>query len=244
MAETYRLQWDRDVHGEGNRSERIRYRRGRGAWCDVSSVDDLPEDIRRAVDQARGVADSLEDEPPNLRDADGVRRRFKVRRRARRPTRAREIDRTLYLDHPWFDGLLLVMIAIAAPSMAYQSWKGLDEGGGVTLAAGMMLALSALLAYYGLCVLVNATEYRVDDEWLTVKHGPLPWPGARKIPVDHIAQLSTLAHRSRHSLTYSLWASVLGRPPVRLAEGINTFAEARSVERAIERHLGIEDRDV
>ena len=50
-------------------------------------------------------------------------------------------------------------------------------------------------------------------------------------------------HRTRHATTYTLSATLAGAPSVQLAEGLNTAAEARSIERAIERHLGIEDWD-
>src|SRR5690606_18081521 len=112
-----------------------------------------------------------------------------------------EIDRTLYLDQPWFNGLTLFCIAVAAPYLGYTGWKDVGKEGILATAAWALLALAALLAYYGLCVLVNTTAFRVDDDWLTVKHGPLPWFGARKIPVDRITQLSTRMHHSRHACT-------------------------------------------
>ncbi len=161
----------------------------------------------------------------------------------RPPTQAREIDRTLVLDHPWFNGWTLLTTVIAAPYIAYTAWQGLHAGGWISLFGGVMLALATLMAYYGACVLVNSTEFRVDEKLLTVRHGPLPWFGKRSIPVDRIMQLSTKIHRTRHALTYRLTATLVDSAPIELAEGINTAAEARSIERAIERHLGIEDWD-
>lgn len=246
MAKTYRLQWDRTFR-EGSASQRIRYQRRGEPWCEVGSVDELPEDLRQALEHARGRHDSLTEDLSRTADDFVSAETFAVGRRRRRLRRrkihAREIDRTLFLDHPWFNGFTLFCIAVAAPYMGYLAWGGIQEGGLTAWASGTMLALAAVLAYFGLCVLLNSTEFRIDDDRLTVRHGPLPWPGSRKIPVDRIVQISTRMHRSRHSLTFSLTASLAGGMPVRLAEGINTFAEAKSIERAIERHLRIEDWD-
>lgn len=236
MSETCRLQWDRQWQ-DGTVSRRVRYQRGGGPWREVGSIDELPPDVRRAYEQVRGLA---ADKPSDDRVSvvEEVRRR---RMRRRRPTRSREVDRTLALDHPWFDGFFLLILPVAVMGIAWYAWPGLSDGGWSAVGSWLMLGVAATLAYFGLCVLVNVTEYRIEDGWLSVRHGPLPWPGNVRIPTDRILQISTRVHHSRHHLSYSLWATVAGRSSVRLAEGIRSPDEARSVERAIERHLGIED---
>jgi len=231
MSKTYRLQWDREFKGESV-STRVRYRRTGGEWCEVDSTDDLPPDVRRAYEHVRKMTEF---------DADSVGDTPRLRFRRRRPTRSREVDRTLYLDHPWLDVFILLMVPIAAIYSAYLAWPGLLAGGWTALGSWLLLVFAAAMSYYGLCVLLNVTEYRIEEGWLKVRHGPLPWPGNVQIPTDQILQISTRVQHSRYSLSYSLWATVAGRHPVRLAEGIQTAAEAGSIERAIERHLGIED---
>lgn len=232
MSETYRLSWDRELHGEHARTERIRYRRKRGEWVEVDSIDELPGDVRAAYERSR----------EHDQRSGATRHRVRPVVPHRQP-RTREVDRTLYIDHPWFNGCTVVMFLIAVPVMAYQSWSELGAGGVNGTAAVIMLGVSILLGYYGLCLIVNSTEFRVDSEYLTVKHGPLPWFGHRKIPACEIVQLSTHYHYSKHSSHYRVRAHLRNGRSVQILEYAETEAEARSIERAIERHLGIEDWD-
>ncbi|MEZ6053037.1 MAG: hypothetical protein R3C02_16880 [Planctomycetaceae bacterium] len=235
MSDTYRLQWDRELHGPRAGETRLRYRRRGGDWIEVGSIEDLPDAVRAAYERARGL------EATTTRRRTSAEYARRVKRRS--PVQAREIDRTLYIDHPWFNGCSVVMFLIAVPYLAYLSWQDVGQGGWQGLLGGSMLALTAGLTYYGLCLLVNSTEFQVDNEFLKVSHGPLPWYGNRRIPVKDIIQLSTRMHRSRHDLHYSIYATLRNGGVVRVLEYADTEAEARSIERAIERHLGIEDWD-
>ncbi len=233
MSETFRLQWDRELHGERAGTRRIRFRRQGGEWAEVDSIDELPEDVRAAYEKSRGTTE------PDVQQGSGVHRVRPIRHRKLPQTR--EIDRTLYIDHPWYNGCMVVMFLIAVPYMAYISWDGIGQGGWISVGGVLMFALTSFLAYYGLCLIVNSTEFRVDGEFLTVRHGPLPWYGHRTIPVNEIVQLSTHMHRSRNNIHYSIRAMLRNGRSVQVLEYADTEAQARSIERAIERHLGIED---
>lgn len=242
MKKTFQIQWVRSI-AEGERSApRIRYRRGGERWSEAASLDELPDDLRDVYQRFRNQP-TADLEAVHLNGAaeqtssPGSPRR----RRRRRRHRAREIDRTLTLEHVWFSGWLLVCLSIAAGYAAWLAVSELDSGGWRTFGSVLLLLFAAVMAYYACCVLVNSTEFRVDDENLSVRHGPLPWFGNRDLPVDRVRQISTRVRSSRYSLTYSLSAHMSDRLPVQLAEGIETASEARSIERAIERHLGIED---
>ncbi len=231
MSETYRLQWDRDLHGEKAVTRRIRFRRTGGEWSEVDSIEELPADVRVAYQKSRGSTEATEEQAVTRVQAPRLRRRPAVQ--------TREVDRTLYIDHPWYNGCVVVMFLIAVPYLGYISWDGIRQGGWTSVIGVLMFALTTLMGYYGLCLLVNSTEFRVDGEFLTVRHGPLPWYGHRTIPVPDIVQLSTLYHSTNKSSYYTLHATLRNGRSIQLLEHAETEAQARSIER----HLGITDWD-
>jgi hypothetical protein len=101
------------------------------------------------------------------------------------------------------------------------------------------------VTYAWLTNLVNRTTFTVSNGSLSVRHDPLPWPGARDVRAADIEQLHVVERRgSKGSVTYELRLLQRGGRPVRLADAIAERAEAELLERLIEDHLGIEDRPV
>jgi hypothetical protein len=51
-------------------------------------------------------------------------------------------------------------------------------------------AIGLLLVYATLAGLLNRTVVKVTSEFLTVRHGPVPWFGNRRMRVDELGRLS------------------------------------------------------
>lgn len=106
------------------------------------------------------------------------------------------------------------------------------------------VAVGVGLFYWSLATLLNRTTIVVDGRALTVRHGPVPWWGARDLEVDRVRQLfvrsRTRTNKGRRSTTYALCADDDG-VAVDLATGLRSADEARYVEQLIEDHLAIVD---
>jgi hypothetical protein len=199
VRETCRLQWDRQFAGQRGRASRIRYQLGAGRWREVDSPDELPENVRRLYDELQSRAADLADGTdagPGSADSGLTRTRHIPHRR--RPARAREIDRSLFLDHPWFSPGTLFCCTVTTGLFFWIAWTEFDQTAAGRFGSWAFTLLGAFFGYYSLCLLLNSTEFKVDDEWLSVRHGPLPWFGNRQLPVDRIQQISTRVHSSRH----------------------------------------------
>ncbi|MGE0710450.1 MAG: hypothetical protein AB7N76_09960 [Planctomycetota bacterium] len=115
----------------------------------------------------------------------------------------------------------------------------------VVLAAG---AAGPVLAYLLLGALLNTTTLRADAQTLSLRSGPVPFPGD-DIPVEDIAQLYCKASRShgkrgRTYLTYDL--KLIDRQGQKrdLFGGLQSPEQARFLEQELETFLGIVDRPV
>lgn len=132
-----------------------------------------------------------------------------------------------------WDGFLVFWYAMA-----------LSEGNLVMLAFPLLhLAAGIGITYYTVCGFVNRTVVRVDRDRLTVRHGPLPWPGNRDLPVASIRQLYTemQTHRGKNGTTvsYRLSAVLDDGSSVKLLSGIDSAAVPRYLEQEIEDRIGI-----
>lgn len=105
------------------------------------------------------------------------------------------------------------------------------------------------LTYFTLALFLNRTKIEAERGRLTVRHRPLPWAGNHDLSTDDLDQLYCKEkvrygkHGSRHE-TYQLMAVTRGGGQIKLLSGLNEADQAISIEQAIERHLGIEDRPV
>jgi hypothetical protein len=113
------------------------------------------------------------------------------------------------------------------------------------LIAGVLLVIGLLPTYAALSGLLNRTEITVDRDTLSVRHGPLPTPGTRELPAVAVRQLFVVEQRgNKGGVWYELRVVVAQGPVVALARGLTNPQQALYLERAIEDHLGIEDRPV
>jgi len=113
------------------------------------------------------------------------------------------------------------------------------------------VAVGVGLAYATVSGFVNRTVVEVDrGDVLTVRHGPLPWPGATSIPVADIAQVFVTERTSRsdsESVQASYAMNVLtrsGRRAVLVRGMLSSLEHALYIEQELERRLRIKDRPV
>lgn len=104
------------------------------------------------------------------------------------------------------------------------------------------LAVGVVLTYRTICGFVNRTRIAIEHETLTVRHGPLPWPGARSIATSDLAQLYCEEHHAKKGQrSFSLAAMLRSGAKVTLLEGLPEPDQALYLEQLIESRLAIED---
>jgi hypothetical protein len=101
------------------------------------------------------------------------------------------------------------------------------------------------LVWFCLATLFNSTRIRAGSGALTVHHGPLWWPGNRKLEASEVTQLFVVGRDGRRgNSTYEVCAVMRdGRKQVVL-KGLESADEARFLEHSLERALRIQDRPV
>jgi hypothetical protein len=95
------------------------------------------------------------------------------------------------LTQRWFSWMSVLTVPFcvlldAAVVGAY----ALMPGGDLALLAALFVLPGVLLAlwasYYLLARLVNRTVVRVTATEMSIRHGPMPWPGNRSVPIQHV----------------------------------------------------------
>jgi hypothetical protein len=140
-----------------------------------------------------------------------------------------------------WDGFLVVWYAGAFGSDGSFSWC-------FVLFPVLHVAAGICVTWFTLASLCNTTVLRVDRGTLTIRHGPIWWPGDGTYAQQDLTQLFAKRHlRSSQrgsSATYSLWA-VLADGTTRKLLGILPEPEhVLWLEQQLERALGIEDEAV
>lgn len=130
-------------------------------------------------------------------------------------------------------------------------WFGVSIGTG---AYGMALfgslhgAVGIYLTYTVLANYLNRTRITVDREYVTVKIGPLPWPGNHHIRSSDITQLysKSVMTRNRNSSSehFEVHAVLKNRTHLCLAKTLEEMEQAFYIEQKIEDFLKIEDEPV
>lgn len=104
------------------------------------------------------------------------------------------------------------------------------------------------LTYSTLAGLLNRTDIDVNRTELTLRHGPLPWPGNRTIPGRSLAQLYVeevvKTRKGGQSVAYHLVAVDREGRKVKLLTNLDEKDQALFLEQMLERRLGIEDAPV
>lgn len=98
------------------------------------------------------------------------------------------------------------------------------------------------LIYYVLCGYINKTSVFIDDNTLTVEHGPLPLWGKKTLAIDDITHVHTkrLEHaKYEHAHLYSVYVNMLKDENVKLVSGLTNAEQASFIKQKIRYYLGI-----
>ena len=110
------------------------------------------------------------------------------------------------------------------------------------------VAVGVGLMYFTICGFVNRTVICVSGGELTVRHGPLPWPGNRNVFADDLKQLYCTEHfhrgKNSTSTSYGVNALLAGDRKVKLLSGFTEADQALFIEQRLEEHLRIVDHRV
>ena len=101
------------------------------------------------------------------------------------------------------------------------------------------------LLYSTLASFLNHTRVEARNGTLTVRKGPLPWPGNRQLETSQLAQLFVLEkRRNRGTLSYELCAATRDGRQVSVVTGLHESTSARFLEIRLEHALDLQDRPV
>jgi hypothetical protein len=110
------------------------------------------------------------------------------------------------------------------------------------------LGAGVVIAYLTLTGFVNRTTFRVERDHLTVRHGPLPWPGNLDVSTLQLDQLFCTQQVSRGkngtTVRYNVEALTKDGRHLKLVKGLDAREQALFIEQTIEGHLGIRNRRV
>ncbi|MCA9717071.1 MAG: hypothetical protein H6713_03855 [Myxococcales bacterium] len=110
------------------------------------------------------------------------------------------------------------------------------------------VAVGVGITYRALAGLLNTTTLVVEERTLSVRHFPLPWWPAPKIPVDSLEQLyatKKIKHgKNTATVTYELRAVTREHHGRLLLAGLQSLDQALWLEQEIELLLNIRDRPV
>jgi hypothetical protein len=110
----------------------------------------------------------------------------------------------------------------------------------ILLLPGILLAL--WISYYALARFVNRTVVTLTTGGLSIRHGPLPWPGNRSFPIHHVKEFCCEKRTSRDyagqvSESYTLSAVLEDGRRVDLLRKIGSPAAAHILEQQVTNRL-------
>jgi hypothetical protein len=110
------------------------------------------------------------------------------------------------------------------------------------LLPGMLAALA--FTYYAAAQLANRTVVQVTPQVLSIRHGPLLWPGNRTIPISNVKQIYCRETLNRdyegdNWVTYTLAAALEDGREVVLLRRIGSPDASHFLEREVQSSLGI-----
>lgn len=165
-----------------------------------------------------------------------------------------EMGSRLRVTWRWFSPAILFLVFFCVFWDGFLVfWYGVAFREGAPLIMKIVPLLHVLvglgLTYGALCGLINRTTIEAVGGYLTVRHGPLPVPGNRRVEVHELAQLfvTEKIHHSRKtgiSHTYTLWAKLTSGRRIKILPRIGEPDQAIFFEQQIERYLGIRDEPV
>ena len=110
------------------------------------------------------------------------------------------------------------------------------------------LLVGVFLTYYTISAFVNKTVIRAAGGELSVSHGPFPWGGNHRVPINDVRQVycTETSHHGKHGHRYSYTVNVLRRDDtkLKLLSSIQELDEALFIEQKLRQHLGLSDERV
>ncbi len=170
-----------------------------------------------------------------------------------------ELGGELRISWRWFSPVVLFLIPFCLAWNAFLvGWYtlalgGLSEMGGFAIIMILFpiahVAVGIGLIYVCLVLLLNHTTVRVAQGEMSIRHGPIPAPGNRRIAADDVEQLYVRHERETRSKggeshVYPLLARLRSGKEIKLLPRNSEVEVARAVEQLVETHLRIEDAPV
>ncbi len=152
----------------------------------------------------------------------------------------------LRIVNPWPRWVSLLNLALLAFFILrfFLFLRGLAQGPPIPA----FIAIAAVLGYVGVAYLLNSTTVEAQAGWLTVTHGPVPWLGGTRIPLEDLEQVFCTeiaeTRKGRRTTNYDLVALRRDGRRVNLVRGFDTLDHALEFEARIEKYAGIRDRTV
>lgn len=115
------------------------------------------------------------------------------------------------------------------------------------------VAVGVGLTYSVLCGFLNRTTLEITPDWLTIRHGPLPWAGNRQLAAAQLRQPFCERSMSRNGMNanrttaatiYQVSAVLNDGSKVKLIGGLRELTDARYLERQIELAMSIKPQPV
>ncbi len=169
--------------------------------------------------------------------------------RVRVETRGRDLT----VVRRWFSWSYLLMLGFCLLWFGFlAAWYGIALATDAPLAFKLFpllhVAAGLFIAYLTLTGFVNRTRLTIERDHLTVRHGPLPWPGAVDVGTSLLEQLfcTEKVSRGRNGiiLRYNVEALTRDGRHLKLVQGLDTREQALFIEQTVESHLGIKNRRV
>ena len=123
--------------------------------------------------------------------------------------------------------------------------SSMDDISLIQVVPGILLAAGIICAYTVAAAWLNWTSIVVNRETLSVRHGPLPWPGNKVVAVAEFTQLHATrsrwvsGNRMNRKYRFDLYADKQDGGSIRLAGGFETEDQALSVKQEIEKYLSL-----
>ncbi len=160
----------------------------------------------------------------------------------------RDMD-SVRITHRWFrPGAFFLLIFAVVWNGFIIGWqiKAISQGNWSKVLFGLLhTSAGALLAYLTLAAFLNSTVIRATRFELSVKIGPLPWRGNKRIQADKISQFfckENVSHgRNNSTTTYSVEAVLQNNVRETIAAEFPKSDQALFVEQELERHLTLTD---
>jgi hypothetical protein len=159
----------------------------------------------------------------------------------------------LVITRRWFSAkyiFLAVFCCLWNGFLVFMGSKMLEQSGQLVALTPLSIhgLVGVIIAYIAVAGFVNSSTFRINAQVVSVRHGPLPWAGARDVPVSQIDQLycTEVISRTRNgtSVTYSVIVRTHDEKKIVLVSNLDTVNDARYLEQQIEARLGIADQAV